>query len=167
MPAAPTAGRISRSLLSYQFLRPLYTPSKHLGGTSISCLQSLAPFAPLAQNSRLWFTFVTCFKMQENKAFLPEGTSPETAYQGAQLNSMDMAPTTSKWNPMGWQKKWKITTVVATIIAIIVIIVAAVEGSKHHKSKNSYSDYHALNYTLEDRWQGTNFFDNFDDGLAD
>ncbi|KAI4745918.1 putative endo-1,3(4)-beta-glucanase [Aureobasidium sp. EXF-12298] len=100
--------------------------------------------------------------MHENKAFLPEGTSPETAYEGAQLNSMDMAPTASKWNPMGWQKKWKITAVIAAIIAIIVIIVAAVEGTKNHKSKNSYPDYHALNYTLEDRWQGTNFFDNFD-----
>ncbi|KAG9619582.1 putative endo-1,3(4)-beta-glucanase, partial [Aureobasidium melanogenum] len=75
---------------------------------------------------------------------------------------MDMAPTTSKWNPIGWQKKWKVTAIIAAIIAIIVIIVAAVEGTKHHKSKNSYPDYHALNYTLEDRWQGTNFFDNFD-----
>ena len=129
---------------------PFYLVCRHLA------------LAPPAQNSLLWFTFVTCFKMQENKAFLPEGTSPETAYQGAQLNSMDMAPTTSKWNPKGWQKKWKITAVVAAIIAIIVIIVAAVEGTKHHKSKNSYPDYHALNYTLEDRWQGTNFFDNFD-----
>lgn len=124
------------------------------------CSYSLNPRS--STNFVFRFIFVICFKMQENKAFLPEGTSPETAYDGAQLNTMDMAPTTSKWNPRGWQKKWKVTAVVATIIAIIVIIVAAVEGTKHHKSKNSYPDYHALNYTLEDRWQGTNFFDNFD-----
>ncbi len=68
--------------------------------------------------------------MHENKAFLPEGTSPETAYEGAQLNSMDVAPTASKWNPMGWQKKWKIAAVIAAIIAIIVIIVAAVRAPK-------------------------------------
>lgn len=73
-----------------------------------------------------------------------------------------MSPTTSKWNPKTWQKKWKITAVIAAVILIIVIIVAAIEGSKNSRSKPDYPDYHALNYTLEDRWQGTNFFDNFD-----
>jgi hypothetical protein len=100
--------------------------------------------------------------MYESKAFLPGGTSPETAYQGARLDRMDTTLNTSKWNPLGWQKKWKLTAIMAAIVVLIIIIVAAVEGSKNSKSKDSYPNYHPLNYTLEDRWQGTTFFDNFD-----
>lgn len=78
------------------------------------------------------------------------------------MQNMEMTNNTSKWNPAGWQKKWKVTAIIAAIIVIIVVIVGAVEGTKHQKHKNSYPNYKALNYTLEDRWQGTNFFDNFD-----
>ncbi|KAI5197850.1 glycoside hydrolase family 16 protein [Aureobasidium subglaciale EXF-2481] len=105
--------------------------------------------------------------MEENKAFLPQGTSPETVYQDASLHNMEDQKTTTvnKLWPSNWSKKTR--TVVAAIGVIVIILVTIptiiiLRRRDNNKLHNTYPDYHALNYTLSERWQGTNFFDNFD-----
>lgn len=67
-------------------------------------------------------------------------------------------PPTSKWNPKSWSKI-TILCVAAAIVCIIVgIIVGAVIGTR----ENAYPDYSPLNYSLQDTYSGTGFFDNFD-----
>ena len=96
--------------------------------------------------------------MQENKTSYT-GVAPDEVHADGPMSSIG---TRSKWNPSGWQKKWKITAVIVAAIVIIVVIVGAVEGTKNSHHKKSYPDYSPLNYTLNERWEGTNFFDNFD-----
>lgn len=68
-------------------------------------------------------------------------------------------PAVSKWNPKTWTKKTKIIAgSVMGAILLIIIIVAAVEGAKN----GSYPDYSPLNYSLQDTYAGSGFFDDFD-----
>lgn len=90
--------------------------------------------------------------MHENKAY-PSSAAQD--YSPVDTN----APGTprSKWNPLGWPKWAKITGVIVIVAIIVAIIVGAVEGSK----KNAYPNYSKLNYSIEDRYEGEEFFDNF------
>jgi hypothetical protein len=65
--------------------------------------------------------------------------------------------TRSRTDPRGWKLRTKILVAVAVVVVIIAVIVGAYEGVR----ANRYPNYSALNYTLTDTYQGTNFFDNF------
>lgn len=64
----------------------------------------------------------------------------------------------SKWNPLHWPTWAKITVPLVTIACIAGIVAGAVEGTK----AEAYPDYSYLNYTIAKRYEGTDFFDNFD-----
>ncbi|WPH03485.1 glycoside hydrolase family 16 protein [Acrodontium crateriforme] len=66
----------------------------------------------------------------------------------------------SKWNPKRWSRGVIIGAIIAAIVIIVAIIVGAVVGSRN--SNSAYPDYTQLNYTLQDTYHGTTFFDNFD-----
>ncbi|KAI1342054.1 glycoside hydrolase family 16 protein [Xylariaceae sp. FL0016] len=62
------------------------------------------------------------------------------------------------WKPKYWRKRtWAI---VAVLIAII--IAAAVVAGVLVSKANQYPEYSALSYSLQDTYEGTSFFDNFD-----
>jgi hypothetical protein len=63
----------------------------------------------------------------------------------------------SKFDPRGWRLRTKILAGIGVVVVIVVIIVASVLGVR----ANRYPDYSKLNYTLQDTYQGTSFFDNF------
>lgn len=63
----------------------------------------------------------------------------------------------SKFDPRGWRLRTKILAGIGVVVVIIVIIVAAVLGSR----ANRYPDYSKLDYKLQDTYQGSSFFDDF------
>ncbi|KAF2104357.1 glycoside hydrolase family 16 protein [Rhizodiscina lignyota] len=67
-------------------------------------------------------------------------------------------PQGSSWHPRNWGKKTWIGVVLGAVVLIVVIIVGAVVGVRN----NAYPSYSRLNYTLEDDYSGSTFFDNFD-----
>lgn len=83
---------------------------------------------------------------------------PPPPYESIDSLLPKTAPTGSKWNPKNWSKITLLAVVVAVVVIIAAIIVGAVVGTK----ENAYPDYSPLNYTLEDTYSGTDFFDNFD-----
>ncbi|KAL1296710.1 hypothetical protein AAFC00_000184 [Neodothiora populina] len=91
--------------------------------------------------------------MHENKAF-PSGSPPE--YTAVTTNAP--AAARSKWNPLGWPLWGKLLGVALVIGIIVGIIVGAVVGTKKH----AYPNYSRLVYSIEDRYEGEEFFDNFD-----
>lgn len=64
----------------------------------------------------------------------------------------------SRWSPRNWSRKAIVVAVVAAVLILIAIIVGAVLGTK----ANAYPNYSALNYSLQDTYSGTSFFDQFD-----
>lgn len=72
---------------------------------------------------------------------------PDVAYQSPR----------SRFDPRGWRLRTKILAGIGVVVLIIVIIVASVLGTR----ANRYPDYSKLDYTLEDTYQGTSFFDDF------
>lgn len=73
-------------------------------------------------------------------------------------DSEDSYSKTEKWKPRNWSKRLRIGVIVGAVLLIAIIIIAAVLGAR----ANSYPDYSALNYTLQDTYTGPGFFDNFD-----
>lgn len=65
--------------------------------------------------------------------------------------------TGSKWNPKNWGKKGWIIAGCVAVVVIVAVVVGAVEGTK----ANEYPSYSALNYTLNETYSGTDFFDMF------
>lgn len=92
--------------------------------------------------------------MHENKAFpssSPPNYSPVDTNNAAQSSG-------SSLNPLKWPLWAKITGAVVVIAIIVGIIVGAVVGTE----KESYPNYSRLTYTIADRYEGEEFFDNFD-----
>lgn len=67
-------------------------------------------------------------------------------------------PTGSRWSPRTWSK----LTILCVVAAIVLVIAGIITGAVLGTEENSYPDYSALTYTLEDTYSGTDFFDNFD-----
>jgi len=93
--------------------------------------------------------------MQENKAY------PTTNPEYEPVATDNAAPQRNKLNPLTWSTKSKVWAAIIVAAVIVGVVVGAVEGSRkgHHPG---YPDYSRLNYTLEDRYEGEAFFDNFD-----
>ncbi|KAF1343936.1 concanavalin A-like lectin/glucanase domain-containing protein [Delphinella strobiligena] len=92
--------------------------------------------------------------MHETKAF-PSSSPPH--YSPVDTNNAAQS-SGSKLNPLKWPLWAKITGAVFVIAVIVGIIVGAVVGTK----KESYPNYSRLTYTIADRYEGEEFFDNFD-----
>ena len=89
--------------------------------------------------------------MQHNKAF---PTSNRPSYK-----DIEEAPKPrSKWNPLSWP--WWVLAL--AIVAVLAIIIGAVVGGVEGAKSSSYPDYSPLTYSIADRYEGTDFFDNFD-----
>ncbi|MCJ1246803.1 hypothetical protein MMC30_004012 [Trapelia coarctata] len=84
---------------------------------------------------------------------LPSGPPPPYDYG----NDYGTSPRGSRWDPRRWSRKSKIITAVSAVVLLIIIIVVAVVVSRN----NRYPNYSKLNYQLQDTYQGTTFFDNF------
>lgn len=69
-------------------------------------------------------------------------------------------PTYSWRNPLHWPL-WAKLALSTSIILIAIVIGVAVGVTQAHKA-NAYPDYSYLQYSLQDAYQGENFFDNFD-----
>lgn len=89
-----------------------------------------------------------------NKAY-PSGAPPQ--YSAVDMHTKTAA-TGSKWNPLHWPLWGKILGGVIVVAVIIAIIVGAVEGSK----ADSYPNYSKLTYNITDRYEGEDFFNDFD-----
>lgn len=63
----------------------------------------------------------------------------------------------SRFDCRGWSPRTKIIAGLCVAAAIVAIIVGVYEGVE----QNHYPNYSALNYTLKDTYEGTDFFDNF------
>ncbi|MCJ1475749.1 hypothetical protein MMC13_004413 [Lambiella insularis] len=72
-----------------------------------------------------------------------------------------LTPTGSRWNPSRWNRWTKIRAlagfIVCVVVLIVIVVVAVVETRK-----NAYPNYSQLSYQLQDTYEGTLFFDNFD-----
>jgi hypothetical protein len=64
----------------------------------------------------------------------------------------------SKWDPRGWSLKNKIFLAIGIIVVIVAIIVGSVLGVR----ANRYPNYSKLDYTLQNTFSGSSFFDNFE-----
>ncbi|KAI9822580.1 MAG: hypothetical protein M1827_000299 [Pycnora praestabilis] len=73
-------------------------------------------------------------------------------------DNIEKSPTGSRWHPRNWSRKMWIYVAVGIIILLVAVIVGAVEGTKD----NAYPDYSKLDYSLQDTYSGSSFFDNFD-----
>ncbi|GAB7348803.1 hypothetical protein MBLNU459_g7521t2 [Dothideomycetes sp. NU459] len=89
--------------------------------------------------------------MVGNKAFPTSNPPPYHEFDYGKTSAA------SKWNPLHWPLWAKITAAAATVIVIVAIIVGAVEGTK----SGAYPDYSKLTYAIQDRYEGTDFFSNF------
>ncbi|KAG9665132.1 glycoside hydrolase family 16 protein, partial [Aureobasidium melanogenum] len=83
----------------------------------------------------------------------------ETQLQGHAPHGQ--TPTGSKLNPLHWSRNWQIIGAVGIIAIIVAVVVGAVVGTEN-SSSSSYPDYTPLNYTINERMNGTTFFDHFD-----
>jgi hypothetical protein len=68
------------------------------------------------------------------------------------------APTRSKWDPRGWSLWNKLFLAAGIIVVIVAVIVGSVLGVR----ANRYPNYSKLNYSLQDTFSGSSFFDNFE-----
>ena len=67
-------------------------------------------------------------------------------------------PKRSRWDPKNWTRAMKLCMIVGGVALVIFIIVVAVVESRN----NRYPAYARLSYKLQDTYEGSSFFDNFD-----
>lgn len=90
--------------------------------------------------------------MVGNKAFQTLNPPPYS-----ELHPEKAAAAPSKWNPLHWPLWAKLWGGLFVVAAIVAIVVGAYFGTK----ENAYPDYSKLTYSIQDRYEGTDFFDNF------
>lgn len=96
--------------------------------------------------------------MIEAKAF-PNSSEPAYSPVDPAHGKSMTAAHASRWNPLHWPLWGKIAGGLLLVGVLIAIIVGPIEGTKH---KNRYPNYSRLNYSIQDRYEGEDFFDNFD-----
>lgn len=90
------------------------------------------------------------------------GPIPQKGPSGADLpvyGSWSGEPTPhSKWDPRGWSLKKKLFLAAGVIVVIVAVVVGSVLGVR----ANRYPNYSKLDYTLQDTYSGSDFFNNFE-----
>ena len=93
--------------------------------------------------------------MSRNKAFSWGAPSP----YGSKFDDGGMTiRTRSRWNPKTWPRWALCLAIILPIAVLIAVVVGGVEGAK----SSSYPNYSSLTYSIADRYEGQDFFNNFD-----